>query len=321
MAFERIKSTFDLVKNPKRYLDSDDDEVNLNERADVSEWKDETKPSVTERIKSRKRQALAFGFAGLIALGVVAGWSRTYFPDLYGNPVVQEVTKFGIVAGIVFIWATKWQRGKLESLGILVMLIPKQGLAVYLGKPETDSAGNRVFVPIKGFDLFGLRGRQLKLGEFDAGFAKSFAKQGRDADDPARIRVEDGLAHSKQTAIGTVIGVLTGGLEFDEYGRESDLYTRPPELADEETYRRLTRRLESVSSKVVDLRERVDAVEEERDYWKQKALQDQRSIKQEFKKDHADLLEAGTGRRGRPQASQDAVQRTYTVPANGDDPS
>lgn len=301
--FERTKALYDILTNPSRYR-NEDEEVSLDETTDPQTWRDESKPTWTERLASRKHQFIAFGFVGLILLGIIAAYSRTYIPELYGNPLVREAVKWGLVVPAAFLSGVKWLRGKLRQVDWLVLILPEGGIGFYIGDLNEDSTGNTIFHPLKGFDFMGLRGQKLTLGDLGNDFARNFAKQGRDADEPASIRIEDGLYAKRDTFLGSVAGVLTGGLEVDEFGRESDLYTTPPSTVDEDRYRKLRNTLERVTDQNTELQNKLEAVSEQRDYWKQEAKKEREEIRKEIIDTHGELAEAGFTPRSQPQQNR-----------------
>lgn len=322
MAFERIKNAYGLISNPERYSPQDD--VDLSEHADPSDWRDTASPSWGDRIRSRKQIALSLGLALVILVGLIAGWSRTYFPSFYEDPVVREGTKALILVSGTFYVSVKKLRGKLEQLDWLILLIPSEGirngLQLYVGNKDTDKDGNLVFEPVAGFSLLGLRGHPVTLGDLPDHLARQFAKRNRDPDDQATIRVEDGLHASDDTFLGTIIGVLTGGLEYDEYAADADLYTAYPDLADKETYRRLTDTLEQVTDHNSELQKRVEAHREQADYWEDKAQDRREEIIREFIRNHGELAESGFGpRRDRhDQRTERPTTPTPSLDGNGD---
>lgn len=296
--FKRLRNLYQLVSNPKRY--HRDQEIDLDESISVDEWRDEAKPTLGERLASRRRLFGAFALLGFLALGLVAAYSQRFLPSLYGNPYVIEAMKWAVVVPIIFILGMKTVRGKLKNIDWLVLFIPKKGARLYVGQKAEDTAGNRTFEPVKGFDILGLKGAPLTLGDLGDDFARNFAKAGRDPSSQATLRVEDSLHSSVDTFLGSVTCALTGGLELDEYGRESDLYTTPPDVADNETYKKLTTTLEQMRDKNSELKDRIDGIKEDRDEWKDMALKKREEIKQEMVDTHGELAEAGFAPRPQP---------------------
>lgn len=299
--FERTKAFLDFVSHPDRYRS--DGEVDIDEETDPSEWRDASSPTLTERLASRKAQFATVAFFAFIALGLVAVYSRRYLPELYGNPYIKVGLLVVVVAVGAFLTGVKFIRGKLGRIDWLVMLVPsKQGIGFYVGSFDEDTAGNAVFEPLKGFDIVGLRGEPLTLGDLGDDFARSFAKRGRGADAQATIRLEDALYANRETFLGTVSCALTGGLEVDEFGRESDLYTAPPDVVDAERYKKLSNTLEQMKDKNNELETRLDAKKEDVQYWKNQAQANRDEVISEFVENHGQLAESGfkpqAGRRG-----------------------
>ena len=210
-SYARIKNLYDLAANPRRYRN--EDKTDLDEYVSPKEWRDQTKPSWGERLRSRKQTAIAFGFIGFIALLIVGGWSRTYIPQLYGNQIVREAIKWLVALPTTWILAAAWQRRKIAELDELTLKIGDAAKS-YDGILKTDADGNHLFVPIKGFDWWGMRGRRLTLADLSDDFAEDFAKQGRDPDDPVKIRLEDSMYAVVDKALGDVAVCLTSGLQI-----------------------------------------------------------------------------------------------------------
>lgn len=309
MAFERLKNFYDVVTNPKRYRNEDDRNVNLEQSADPSTWRDETSATWKERLASRKRQAFLFGYFGLVGLGLLAVYSSRFAPGLTGNPLVQEVVKWAIAVPILVWFGTRMIRSKLENVDWLVLLIPRSeteagGLGFYVGNRTEDSDGNAVFEPLKGFSLMGLSGQQLTLGELADDWQRQWSKQGREADDPVRIRVEDALYADRDTFIGRITGVLTDGLEVDEFGTESDLVTKEPVIVDPERYRDLATSLSDLQRQLNQTETELDNVKEDRDEWRKRARQQEAEVRERIVETHSDLAEAGMTPRAAPAQPQ-----------------
>ena len=303
----------DGLSNPSRYGKSG--EVDLDETTSPNTWRDETKQSKIAWLASRKRQLLSLSFVLFYVALLFAAYTRQFAPGLYQNPWLIEALKYLFVVPLTFVITANWMRGKLKRIDWVVMLIPPNGLGVYVGSLEQDTAGNTLFTPVKGFDFLGLRGRNLTLGDLGNDFAQNFAKMGRDAGDDAKVRLEDALYVEQKTFFGTVCGVLTSGLELDEFGRESDVYTAPPDLVDQERYKRLSKRVDEDHDHNAELQGRLDAAQERIDHWREEAQQTREEYKQELVDTHTELSQAGftprggRARGGRPSDPAAAAER------------
>ncbi|MCL9818335.1 hypothetical protein [Natronocalculus amylovorans] len=306
--FPRIRQLYDVATNPNRYRN--EDETDLDEYVSPNEWRDTAKPGWGDRIKSRRHTILSFGFIGFLVVLIIGVHSQRYLPELYGNPILSEAIKWLIAIPTTWVLATKWQRGRIARLDQLHLKIG-EGVKSYYGVLESDSDGNYLFVPLKGFDWFGLRGRRLTLGDLSDDMAEDFAKQGRQPDDPAKIRLEDSMYAVKETALGDVAVSLTSGLQIDGYGRESDLYTSPPDIADEESYKQLAVTLEKVVDEVQHLRDEVQARTRQRNKWKAEAEKERQEIRDEVMNIIEKTGEAGVYRSGRNS-------RPRTISMNGE---
>ena len=319
MALERLKTFYDIVTNPDRYRSTDDDQrVDLNDAADPSTWRDETSATLRDRLASRKRIVLLFGYFVIVGGGLVAVYSSRFLPGLTGNPIVRELVKW-LVAVPLLLWAgTRLTRSKLRQVDWLVLLIPDsetegRGLGFYVGNRTEDSEGNAVFEPLKGFSLMGLSGHPLKLADLADDWQRQWSKQGREADDPVRIRVEDALMADRQTFVGRITGVLCGGLGLDEFGTESDVVTTPPDIVDPDRYHDLAEKLADLQRSLAQTKTELDNVQEDRDAWRERAKQNEREIRRRIVKTHSELAEAGMKPRGGArQQAQSPGKRAMT---------
>ena len=321
MAGERLKAFYDVITNPQRYRNSDgEDRVDLDKETDPSTWRDETSATWKEGLASRKRLVFLFGYIGLVGIGVLAIYTNRFAPGLTGNPILQELLKW-LVAVPLLVWiGTRLIRSKLRQVDWLVLLIPRSetkggGLGFYVGNQTEDSAGNALFEPIKGFSLAGLSGTRLTLGDLADDWQRQWSKQGRDASDPARIRIEDALYADRDTFIGSVTGVLTDGLVYDEFGTESDLVTKEPKIVDPERYRDLATSLSDLQRRKTQLETELDNVKDDRDTWRDRAQQREEEIRKRIVKTHSELAEAGMKPRG--TAAQPTQSPGERAMANG----
>lgn len=291
MAFERLRAAAGGAVDPSRYHGGEAG-GDVDETLSPQEWRDQTKRTRRQRLAARKHQAISLGFIGLIATMYIVVFTGKFFPTLKGNAVLLMTAKYGTVIPITVVLATRWQRNKLQRYDRLALQLPDGGRS-YLGHYSEDSQGNGIFRPIKGHSWFGLKAEPLTLGDLGNDFTRTWAKRGRDASEPAAIRVEDGLTVTTKDATGRVVLSLTDGLEIDEYGRESDLYCAPPQTVDEERFKELRATLEDYVGRVDHLEDRLDAVKEQRDEYREEAGKRREEIKQDIVETHGELAEAG----------------------------
>jgi len=268
MSSEKLRNAAGSNGPRKRFADEDSVE-DPEETVAPETWRDEETPTWGERLRRRWITVVALGFVGFVVLGILTVYAGRFLVGTLSNPLVQSTLKYGAVLGVGFVLGTWWLFGKLERVDELV-LFTGDGVKRYVGEYDSDSAGNRVFIPYRGYTRILKRTRKLTLGDLGGDLARAEQKAGRDEDDPIRIRLEDAITGDLATDLGTVAASLTGGLAIDPYGRESDLYTTPPDIADEERYAQLRDQLEyyaekeipSLESDVEDLEEKLAEVRE-----------------------------------------------------------
>mgnify|MGYP000589718595 CR=1 FL=1 len=298
MSSEKLRNAAGSKGPRKRFADTDS--VDDPEEVVAPEsWRDEQTPTWGERLLRRKKTVAALGLIGAIVLGILTVYAGRYIISALTNPIVQSTLKYGAVLGVGFILGVWWLFGKLERVDELV-LFTGEGVKRYVGDYDTDTHGNRVFEPYRGYSRFLKRTRKLTLGDLGGDLARAEQKAGRDEDDPVRIRLEDAITGSYSTDTGAVAASLTGGLHIDEYGRETDLYTAPPDLADEERYAALRDQLEYYSEKEIpSLEADVEDLEEKLAEVRERARRDTDESVEKFIGRVTDLEEARDRRRDR----------------------
>lgn len=292
----RLQEIVGWAVNPRRYGD-DGDDVDLEEQTDPESWGDPAKDSIRDRVHDRRHQFMMLASFGAVAFGIVAGWSQNYFPELYNNKAIRLGTIVLGTAAVASVATANSIKDKLGSLAFLGLHIPNKGGKVFIGRLDTDSEGNRVFIPIKGLNLLGLRGRELQLDDLPAHVVQNYNKLPRkmgEGDEPAKIRVEDALAQTVEAAYGRFVLVLTDGLEYDPFARGSDIYTTPPETVDPETYDELRVTMEETNRENRRLRSENDELEDERDRYKRQSDKRREEIIREFVQNHSELFKVQT---------------------------
>jgi len=309
MAFERLKNLVDVARNPKRYRNPDDRTVSIEDKTDPSSWRDETAPTWKDRLSSRKRQFQVFAYFLIVGTGLAAVYLNRFAPGLTGNVYLRNAIFLGVLIPLCVWIGTRMIRGKLEQVDWLVLLIPRDeteagGLGFYVGNRTEDSDGNAVFEPFKGFSIMGLKGEKLTLGDLADDWQRQWAKQGRESTDQARIRIEEALYDDRNTFVGRITAVLTDGLDHDQFGQESDLVTKEPDIVDPERYRDLATSLSDLRTRLDQTETELDNVREDRDMWRERAKQREDEVRRRIVKTHSELAEAGMTPRGQRSPDQ-----------------
>lgn len=249
MVLDRIKSTVGRINPLQRYADTEQSET-PDQQLDPQEWHHSAKPGLGKRLQRSKRTLVTYGAFIAVAIGLAYFYSQEFVIGLVSNPLVQSFVTHGGLFAIGLVLGIRSFRARLIDWDWLVLQVP-EGIVPMVGEYETADDGTNIFVPYAGIDWLGFRSRQLTLGELGQSVARTFAKRGRSMDSGARVRVNDAIAARRQTAFGTIVGVMTDGLAVDEFGQHSDVYTQPPETVDQEQYQRLRSQLEQFAEQTV----------------------------------------------------------------------
>jgi len=298
MSSEKLRNAAGSTGPRKRFADEETVE-DPEETVAPDTWRDEETPSWGERLRRRWKSVLALGLIGLVVLGILTVYAGRFLVTTLSDPLVQTTLKYGAVLAVGFILGVWWLFGKLERVDELV-LFTGEGVKRYVGEYDTDSHGNTVFEPYRGYSRILKRTRKLTLGDLGGDLARAEQKAGRDEEDPVRVRLEDAITGVHHTDTGTVAASLTGGLRLDQYGKETDLYTSPPDIADEERYDRLVDQLRYyVEKEIPSLEADIEDLEEKLAEVRERAKRDTDESIDKFINRVTDLEEARDNRRDR----------------------
>lgn len=244
-------------------LPDDEGASTPDEEIDLQAWGATADRGLGQRIKDAKRAVGAGALLVLVGLGLAYAYATRYLVDVLSSPTTWWTLALVGTAIGMYVAGTRKMRSRLTDTNWLVLILP-DGTKSYVGEFETAGDGTQVFLPYRGFGPFGHKSRPLYLRELGERVARAQANQGRDPEDPVRIRVDDARVEVKDTAYGTVVGVMTDGLAVDQFGRYSDVYCEPPSQVSEENYRQLRDQLDQyVEHEVPRLRKRMTALRQE----------------------------------------------------------
>jgi len=297
MALETIRNSVGSNGPRKRHPSGEIEDP--DELVEPDSWRDQETPTIGQRIRRNWKSVLALGLVGMIVAGILAVYAGRYLVGALSSPLVQSTLKYGTVLGVGFGLGQRWLFRRLEQTDRLV-LFTGEGVKRYYGKLDRTNAGNLVFKPYRGWSSLIKRTKHLTLGDLGGDLSRAASKGGRDEEDPVHIRLDDGITGVQTTDTGSVAASLTSGLEVDKYGKESDLYTAPPELADGERYDQLAQQLEYyVEHEVPRLESDIEDLEEQLEEVRERARRDTDEAIDQFIDRVTDLEESRDDRRTR----------------------
>lgn len=247
------------ASRPKRYHSGDWKE--LEEVSDPSTTEDETATYFREYASEHPFQIgflLVVGVLLLVYLGFVF---TSYGSRLLSNIYVQVGGLVTAVGALAYLGGRSTQRSDLAGMDWLVLLT-SDGVNHYLGYyAEAETSGEPLFIPAKGFTMFGSRANPYTVADISPELARTFRNLSWDPETPAVIRLDPSLAQTHRTDWGFIVGQISSGLQLDPQGQESNLQTADPDLADEGALQDLTEELEQHQSQIGRLREEKNTLE------------------------------------------------------------
>lgn len=241
-----------------------------DEVSDPHEWQDESKIKRREWLARNKRTLVAVSFLGIVVMGILSFWARTFIPQIIHNTYFQVGVYHLVLITVVSVLSIRSYRDKMTRFDWLVLAYGDR-TQVYLGYYNTTEEGDPCFVPTKGFSMLGYRSDVLTLGDMSSEMARQFSKTDRKADDPAKIRLHPSMTASAETFLGTITVQLTDGLEPDEFGRETDIEATVPDLADKKQMNDLKVELEEQVKENGYLKDQVSMLRDQQQSYKEMA--------------------------------------------------
>lgn len=291
MPLERAREWAGQQLRPKQYVDEDDAETPA-EIQDPHTWRDEASPSFRDKLAAKKYQTLSKSFVLLTLTGILIGGLRRFFPEIYHSEMARTAAAVvAIVVGTALL-TIKWMLNRLENFDWLVLNLPS-GIEVYLGEFDSTTEGNPQFLPIRGFTLWGSKANNYELGELSDDFARAFSKQDRSADDPLRMGLPPEIGDkARKTWFGTVISVVSDGVEPDGASREIDVRVWPSSRDHSDTIQGLMGLVRQKDTRIEDLQDDLADMRESRNKYRREAKKTRSEVRQEFISDQTDMFEA-----------------------------
>lgn len=214
-------------------------------------WGDESAPSWRSRIfpSTPAGWFLAAGLS-IIGLGFIL-WTYKFSAAAYHNP---DTLLYTILLGAI---PMSYLYGRHKVLQLFKEfawseLYYGDSAEIRPGKTlGTTDDGHTKFVPMKGLSFAGYRPKYLQLRDIFPptevpNLRSKMHRAKSDGSGEAVDRLHKGTTASHETeTIGEVLVTHTSGLQPDRGGRETDRYTKPPNLFDEKVGRELTQELEN----------------------------------------------------------------------------
>ncbi|SDJ33331.1 hypothetical protein SAMN05216226_102171 [Halovenus aranensis] len=227
----------------------------LDEISDPHTIEDDSKTSLTERIRNNWIKA-AFGTVfGVVGLAIALTYTSSLYPELAGNRYVRLGVPLLLWTALIAYAADQRRLGLLSGYDWLV-LSTEDGPVRFVGEAHTE--GTPTFVPYKGFDRLGRPRGPYTVEEVNERLPDTISNHTTDADDPARIRLHPAFVQLASTDLGHVITQETTALASDYPASEATHHAPEPELIRQGVSEELKRTIEQEREEVQQLRDEME---------------------------------------------------------------
>lgn len=241
-----------VTRRVRRWVSYDGENGSEGKREifDSHTWEEEGKTPVRERIKpSTPAGWFLWSGVSILAVGILI-WGLKFFPGAYRSPTT--IITAVLLAGwpVMYVFGNHRAFARLREEFDWSALYYGTDLELRAGKIVGSTDGHPQFVPMKGLSYGGYNPSYLELRDvFPPSEVPKLRSKLHRAKKDGSGEVIDRL-HKRTTrtvetdTIGKVMVTHTSDLVPDKHGVETDRFTKPPDLFDEEVGRQLTRELE-----------------------------------------------------------------------------
>lgn len=231
MSRESIRSKLDLPATDQRFLKGEytaPDDV-----SDPHTLEDETRTSWRGWMAENKELTALFTILGFVGIVLLTMWGAQLAPGILTNKYLHYGLVGIVATTAIYLGGVRSALGRLTRFDWLV-LVRKRNPTIFLGYHfPSDEADHDIFVPVKGFSLFGHRDHVLTVAEVSSEAARSYENMGRSGDDPATIALHNKFAGVAHTAFGTIVTQPSTGIALNNPRGEALLKAELPDMAEE----------------------------------------------------------------------------------------
>lgn len=258
----------------KQYRKRDPDGDDAREVHDPHKWEDPD-PSLRERLSPNT-------IAGWMAAGVVfliVGGLTFYLAPIFGPAFRNELLliAIAIISFLVlyYLWA-RHQGFKAANRFAKSIVYYGDDVDARVGEYQGSDGRSHLFTPYVNVSYGGFNARELKKRDLPFSPAKLRSNIGRKdeiGEEAVVDRLNQTTAKVETETLGTVLVTHAAGMEFDEFGNESDRHTTRPQTIDEDIARQMDDLIRSLERSSSSLRKQVELLEN-----RMKELQETRKV-------------------------------------------
>jgi hypothetical protein len=303
----RQPATADATSTP-RYPGGDTDD--LRSISDPAAPEDETRTSVREWAGQNKSLAAGLFIIAPLGIGVLLLVANRIVVGLLTNPLFIGGVLFVGYTGVIVIASRRQQRGVIDDLDELVVA-GGQRARVYKGRFERSAGGDPVFVPIKGYNRLGTPGDEYTIAELSPSLAQKYEAMNRYPGSEARILLEPAFLYPGESAYGTRLVQLSGGLVINGFSTDGPpLRASRPDVADEDALESATSLIDNLRDELDQQEAKLDQLRRQKDDAEDEAKKRRREIIKEFLAQNRALMEAASSRHPRTRGTTPAAPQT-----------
>jgi hypothetical protein len=254
---------FNWPDHLRQYRTKNPEEPSARDVQDPETW-DDPDPSLRERLTPNTvAQWLVLAAVGVPVLGLLAHLYPVFAPA-FKNPVTLALS---FLIGTYIAIYLKGRQSGMEAYKKLDKSIVYYGdeIDVRCGEEAGEAGREKLFTPYRNVSYGGFSKRQLLRRDLPYDASKIRSSDGTKdeaGEKPAVDRLNTTTIETDTETIGKVLVTHASGMEYDEFGTQSDRYTALPNEMDEDVADDMNRLIDNFEHQIKSLRQKIEMLQE-----------------------------------------------------------
>lgn len=243
-----------------QYRHHDPEHPDARDVQDPHEW-DDSDPGIVERLTPNTvAQWLATGMVSLVVGGLLL-YLVPIFGTAFRNPLFLAVCLFTAYSVGLVMYGRKTGLEWFKKVDKSINYYGDEA-DVRLGSYVGTDGSSHLFSPLRSVSFAGLGKRFLLKRDLPYNASKLRSNSNDPGEEPVIDRLNETTVECQTETFGRVFISHGSGMDYDEFGMESDRYVKRPETVDEDVVGDMNDLIESLEASISTLRSQKSMLEE-----------------------------------------------------------
>jgi hypothetical protein len=246
-----------------QYRTKDPNADGAREVSDPHKWENPD-PSRKERLTPNTTAGWLFGAVVFFVVGGLTLYLMPIFGPAFRNEMI--LGGVGVVSFLILYYLWARHQGFRAAMRVDKSIVYYGDEAdVRVGEHQGTDGKSHLFTEWTDISYGGFNPRPLKRRDLPYDPARLRATTGRKdevGEEPVVDRLNRSTVEVDTETVGKVLVTHADGMQWDEFGQESDRYTTRPATIDEDVARQMTQLIESLERSITSLNQQITMLEE-----------------------------------------------------------